>query len=541
MRAIRINQRKTAPRRGTVLILVLVVVVLLSLSAYRFSDGMLTERQVVRATHRSLHLRSAAESGVEAAAAFLEDREARTLEPITGNTRRFQNAVIGELERGQARFTILNTPAERNDRGQYPLERIGLANESARLNLNTLALEPLRRKESRHRLLALPRMTAPIADAILDWMDEDDQPSEYGAESNYYLTQTPPRYPRQSRFESIEELLAVRGVTEELLFGKTAASPSTWKIARPHPSKHRLPSLAFTPTSAPDDQGWANHLTITSREGNLRPDGTPKLNVNHRNLAELYETLRLEFDEETARFVVAWRLAGSIDGDETPEGEPDRDDHSEEANRARIEAAERRAREQLGEAVDADPPSTSQAETRRSGLDLNRPPVFVVKSLLDLIGTKVRIDIDSSEAILKSPWPDDPVSLAQVWRDLDDRLTITSDDVIAGRINVNEAPRLVLLSIPGFTEPLADAILTRRQHSIGTSEITKGHQSLVWLLEEGVVELQQLRRIAAYLTTGGDVYRGTAIGHTDGTGSAISLHFLIDATQSPATVLEMRD
>ena len=177
----------------------------------------------------------------------------------------------------------------------------------------------------------------------------------------------------------------------------------------------------------------------------------------------------------------------------------------------------------------------------RSGLDLSRPPVFVVKSLLDLIGTKVRIDIEGSETILKSPWPDDPESLARVWRDLDDRLTITADDVIAGRININEAPRLVLRSVPGITEPLADSILSRRLSPVGSSQVSQQQTSLAWLLEERLVDLQHLRRIAAYLTTGGDVYRGTAIGHTDGTSSAISLHFLIDATRSPATVLEIRD
>ena len=63
--------------------------------------------------------------------------------------------------------------------------------------------------------------------------------------------------------------------------------------------------------------GWASLITLHSAESNLRRDGaTPKINVNHPNLAELFDALQREFHQDAARFVVAWRLAGSVGGSE---------------------------------------------------------------------------------------------------------------------------------------------------------------------------------------------------------------------------------
>ena len=39
-------------------------------------------------------------------------------------------------------------------------------------------------------------MTEEIADAILDWLDEDEEPREYGAESDYYSSLSPGYAPR---------------------------------------------------------------------------------------------------------------------------------------------------------------------------------------------------------------------------------------------------------------------------------------------------------------------------------------------------------
>lgn len=526
MRRTTLSRTHTGERRGAVLILVLVVVMLLSFAAFSFSELMLAESQASRVSNQWQEVRVLAESGIEAAAAFLEDASARSLEPIIGNTRRFQNVSVITLDSGVGRFTVRmpsSAPAKPTTPYRSPNEAnaIGLLDESAKLNLNALPLEPHKRRVARKMLLALPAMTEQIADAILDWMDEDDEPSEFGAESSFYASINPPRWPKQARVESLDELLQVRGVTRELLFGDNKSAAA-----------------------------WSDFLTLNSRERNLRRDGSPKINVNHPDLVELFDSLQAEFNIDVARFIVAWRLAGNTEGVESQRDEPDRDDNSEEAKKARERKAKTRVKKQLGGIDDdeSDKPSDTAATSAaakppilRGGLDLSRKPAYFVRSLWDLIGCNVRIDVDRRETILKSPWPHDPASIDRVIRDISDRLTITHAPAISGRVNINQASRPVLLSIPGMTEPLANAILIAQLKAKNPADRHRHEQSLAWLLDERLLDLPQLRQLAPYLTTGGDVFRGISVGHVDGTRIAIEIEFVIDASRTPATVLELRE
>ena len=58
-----------------------------------------------------------------------------------------------------------------------------------------------------------------VIDAVLDWRDEDDSLRPNGAEDEYYQSLEPPYTPRNGPFQSIEEILLVRGVTEEMFHG----------------------------------------------------------------------------------------------------------------------------------------------------------------------------------------------------------------------------------------------------------------------------------------------------------------------------------
>lgn len=58
-----------------------------------------------------------------------------------------------------------------------------------------------------------------IADAIIDWGDKDDLPGVNGAESEYYMSLTPPYQPRNGLFFSVEELSLVRGITDKMFYG----------------------------------------------------------------------------------------------------------------------------------------------------------------------------------------------------------------------------------------------------------------------------------------------------------------------------------
>lgn len=58
-----------------------------------------------------------------------------------------------------------------------------------------------------------------IIDALIDWLDPDDRESDLGAESSYYQSLKKSYSCRNGPILYIEELLFVRGITPELLYG----------------------------------------------------------------------------------------------------------------------------------------------------------------------------------------------------------------------------------------------------------------------------------------------------------------------------------
>ncbi|MBF0566543.1 MAG: general secretion pathway protein GspK [Nitrospirae bacterium] len=58
-----------------------------------------------------------------------------------------------------------------------------------------------------------------IVDSIQDWKDPDDLVRLHGAESDYYMSLPHPYKAKNAPFDSIEELLLVRGITPEIFYG----------------------------------------------------------------------------------------------------------------------------------------------------------------------------------------------------------------------------------------------------------------------------------------------------------------------------------
>ena len=73
-----------------------------------------------------------------------------------------------------------------------------------------------------------------IVEAIIDWIDEDDEPLGFGgAESTYYQGLDVPYTPRNGPMEFAEELLLVKGITNELYYG-TDEAPGIVNLVTPH-------------------------------------------------------------------------------------------------------------------------------------------------------------------------------------------------------------------------------------------------------------------------------------------------------------------
>lgn len=99
--------------------------------------------------------------------------------------------------------------------GSYKVE---VSDESGRININTAspgllrALPVIRDAENR----------AEICDSIIDWRDTDSNHELNGAEDGYYQALEEPYHCKNGHMDTIEELLLVRGVTRDLLYGGEA-------------------------------------------------------------------------------------------------------------------------------------------------------------------------------------------------------------------------------------------------------------------------------------------------------------------------------
>ncbi len=93
-----------------------------------------------------------------------------------------------------------------------------ISDENGKININTASREILVRALQANGI-ELGNDRDEIADSILDWIDADDNHRLNGVESNYYEGLNPPYKAKNAPLDSIDELLKIRGITKELVYG----------------------------------------------------------------------------------------------------------------------------------------------------------------------------------------------------------------------------------------------------------------------------------------------------------------------------------
>lgn len=93
-----------------------------------------------------------------------------------------------------------------------------IQDENGKINVNTAPRELLIKTLTLSGL-QIGELRDTIADSILDWIDKDENKHLNGAESEYYKTLSPPYNAKNAEFYSIDELIKVKGMTEEILYG----------------------------------------------------------------------------------------------------------------------------------------------------------------------------------------------------------------------------------------------------------------------------------------------------------------------------------
>jgi len=506
-------------RRASVLLLALVVIVLLTLGAMSFFDRMFVEHQATEAHIRQTQSRLLAESGLEFIRA-LTLQDPLTLQQSGGvysNPALFQGRLVIDdpLAAFRGRFTII-APAL-SEAGYFSGIRYGLDNESSRLNLNTVLLaDNYGENGARNLLMSLPGMTETIADAILDWIDSDNDQRQVGAEQEYYSALAPPYAPRNGPLGSIEELLLVRDVTPALLFGADLNRNSLIEMnEEPYTT---IPGVDNSTGML--NRGWAAYLTIDSAEKNTKPDGTQKIDINMQDLEELHKQALTVLTEAEANFIVAYRQGGPEDENNNngPTG------------------------------------NTRTVEAGSLDIDFNLPGRERLNNLLDLIGVRTRV-VDNSQTqpqggppgqpqnqqttVCESPFKNEPGAMRTFIPKLFDNFAVNSSPSIPGRININQAPRPLLIGIPGMDSMIVDQIIALRLPVDDGQRPEQNYE--VWPLMNGLVDLDQMKQLMPLVTAGGDVYRAQVIGYFDEEGPAYRVEAIIDATQSTPVIKRRRD
>ncbi len=513
---------RPAPR-GVVLFIVTIVIALVSLSAYAFAVLMQTEYRAANLRGDQLQAEQVAASGTDYLRALLS--HSRTERSEWGgwydNPAVFRDQLV-DLDPVLARagrFSILTSQYTSED--AQPEYQFGVEDTANKLSLETLLLwEQQSPGSGRAALMQLPGMDESTADAILDWIDPDDEEREFGAESEFYQELEPARLPANALPVVLDQLLGVRGVTPQLLLGMEALpaeedpawgeNDSGLRSAFPSTASRYPASTSDTMSARGLPQApWCHFLTVYSAERNETRDGEPRINLNSSDLSELQGQLTELFDESVANFVVALRRYG---------------------------------------------PASSASGAASSGplppIDMSEKPVYQFTSPLDIVDAQVAIpdptaedrSEDSSEPprtiLYSSPFSTEQRSLREEFLDFCDRTTTDSEPRRTGRINLQGAPREVLRAIPGFSAELVDQVISSRE-PVGQDSESQIHPT--WLLVEGIVDLPTMKQLLPWLNTGGNVIRAEILSYYNRDSPWTRQETMLDGTREGAPAIYYRD
>ncbi len=115
---------------------------------------------------------------------------------------------------------IWSRPVPPIDLGEGTIH-IVVEDEERKININRLVLTNGNAPDDQRlavfqRLLEILDIDPSLADAVVDWLDNDETPRVGGAESAFYLSRKFPYKSKNDLFDTVEELRLVRGVTQEV-------------------------------------------------------------------------------------------------------------------------------------------------------------------------------------------------------------------------------------------------------------------------------------------------------------------------------------
>ncbi len=194
---------------GVALILVIWVMVILVAVVGEFSYSMRTEINIVKNFKEEEEAYQLALAGIESAKAEI----LTAAEP----------ADMYVNENGILIFNQEKEEPERKANLGKGTFKYTITDEDGRVNISTASKEQL-------KYIFLDSgvdvtEVATIVDSIIDWRDSNDLHMLNGAEEDYYQSLEKPYSCKDGPFDSIEELLLVKGMTPEIFYGSSKIRP----------------------------------------------------------------------------------------------------------------------------------------------------------------------------------------------------------------------------------------------------------------------------------------------------------------------------
>ncbi len=420
---------REAGRKGLVLIAVLwIVAVMTAIVAVVGQTSRLNMKMAIAATDE-VRCKWACRAGVENAIGVLNEdtKDSDCLSDLWSDNDEDFNDVVME-------------------RCQYSVR---VTDEAGKLNINVA---------TKDQLMALPYMEETIADAIVDWRDGDDDIQAEGAEVGYYENLPIPYTIRNGPLRTVRELLCVKGVTEENLYGEDTNLNGLLD------SNERDGDLSPPSDNGDEylDEGWIAYLTCCSYEKNVDADGDNRVNINQADQQQLQDQLELKASQ--AKWIVDNRGGGF---------------------------------RSIGDLINDNSPKTSSSES--SGGENQAEPLDT-----------------------------------QTFSQIADRITISGEQKLPGRININTASREVLVTLFGRdeqAEQVARAILTER------ATMLYGFTSIADLLNVQSMTTERFKAVAELITVRSDVFTIRCLATANVSGATFRTECIVDRSVSPGTIL----
>ena len=225
------GKRQEARGKAVILPVVLFILLLVGLLAAGFSFRVHADAAAMQASVHRVQTRLAAEAGIEWVKVMLAFSRLDTarwyhnpdeLHRVIAWSADTEPSMWGTNEEVSNattyRFSIVADDPGDDER----FIRIGITDESSKVNLNQATEEQLLKLVSGAVADDSSAIPEEIVDAIIDWRDEDEKPhgEATDTEGEYYRQLDKPYRIKNALFDTVEELLLVKGVTGRVLYGE---------------------------------------------------------------------------------------------------------------------------------------------------------------------------------------------------------------------------------------------------------------------------------------------------------------------------------